>query len=132
MSGEMFENDLNAYGMLSHGESNAFADIHNALDHHCQKHLGSHGIVSIGMGKLPGEYQEAFRLRFADELEAFNYDAQHRRPNAAPAEITVNAQGQFTINVGQPRMEFLLPQCGANASLVAKALEQYKRCAGRR
>jgi hypothetical protein len=125
MSGEVFENDV--AGTLAYGEQNYLAQIHDVLNH-CPKHGVHSEIAAIGFGKLTFESEYAFRLQFQQPQAATTYDANHKKPDMSLA-VVHHPESKPTINIGQPRMTFLLGQCGAPnpSDLVAKAVQQYNK-----
>lgn len=128
MSIELYEQDIQ--GMLP-TEINYFGQVHDALTH-CSKHGDNQThpeIQNIGMGQLTSEWAPAFRLVFDTPQAAAKFDVQHKSPTEPAAEIH-HPGSKPTINVGQPRMLYILTNnCGmpelAADMLIANAAKQY-------
>ena len=125
MSLELFETDVTA--TLHVGEHNYLAEMRAALNH-CPDHGAHYEIKALGFGKLTSESEYAFRFKFGDRTQALNYDANHKKPDMPCAEVHHPDNGP-TINVGQPRMSFLLSKCGVTnpQELIQNAIAQYNK-----
>lgn len=124
MSGEIWENEIPQGTLDSQPEPNYLEQIHNALNN-CPKHGAHNEILRLGFGKLTSESEWAFRVEFDNPTNAHNFDVNHKNKETGFA-IVHHPESKPTINIGQPRMKFLLEKDGVQnpEELVRLAIAQ--------